>query len=156
MIVYRKLTLKEKEQEPNMKYKLLEDYIFTFCWFGKTYTKSLYKGMLSDGATGARDLGAKETGWRKQWSKLAAWLMRTTSDTRTAAWYVHDGFCNDGCWDCGTRVPNVVASLLMSIILFRDGYKREAFTWFFATLFGGGGKCRENGMLRVRRNIAKD
>jgi len=133
------------------KYKLLFVHLFTFCWFGKIYTLTLPDAMLSDGATGVRDLGAIEPGWRGWWAKLMRKIFRTTSTFRTWAWYVHDRLCETGCWDCGTKIPNIVASGILSILLWKDGYYKEAFTWFFGTLFGArDSECYANGIFRVK------
>jgi len=133
-----------------MKYELLEKYSYYSNTFNRTITIPV--GRLSDGATGARDLGAVEKGWRKYWSKLIRLLLHSKSKKRTAAWFVHDELCLTGCWDDGTKISNFVCSTVLSIILYYDGYTKEAITWWFATFFGGGGKARENGMLWVKKN----
>ena len=77
-------------------YILDEDYVY----YSKRYnrTKSLTKGMWSDGATGFVDLGADNV-----WSRLFAWLRNRVhhlkGNVKTAWFFVHDAFCEDLMWD---------------------------------------------------------
>ena len=135
------------------RYKLNADYIFVFCIFGGTYTKTLKAGMVSDGATWVRDLGASETGWRELWSGFMARVMHTKSHVKTAGWFVHDAFCVEPSWDCGTRITNITASFVLATILLKDGYKRESVSWFLGTLFFGGKEIvAQNGRFTVKKD----
>ncbi len=132
-----------------MRYELLEKYVYYSRMFNRTIT--IPKGRKSDGATSARDLGANESGWRGWWSKAIGQFLHSPKGVRTAAWFVHDELCLTGRWDDGTKISNFICSTVLSVILYYDGYKKEAVTWWFATFFGGGGKARENGMLWVKK-----
>jgi hypothetical protein len=136
-----------------MRYELTEEYVYFSGMFNRTIT--IPKGRKSDGATSARDLGIKESGWRKYWAVgvewvLARYLKYKSSKKKTASWFVHDELCIKGCWDDGTRISNFVASTVLSVILHYDGYTLEAITWFFATLLFGGGEARKNGIFWVK------
>lgn len=109
------------------------------------------EGRLSDGATGARDLGAEETGWRKYWSKLVASLMGSPTEVVTCAWFIHDEVCLTGKLADGRKISNLVASSIIAVQLLIDGYKIEPFTWGVFTFLGGGGEARENGMLWLKK-----
>lgn len=144
-IIYYKI----KDDPDGMRYQLAKEFKYYSRLFNRTIT--IPKGRKSDGATGARDLGAIETGWRGWWSKAIGKLMHSPEGNRTAAWFVHDELCITGCWDDGTKISNFVCSTVLSVILYSDGYKRESISWWFATFFKGGGKARENGMLWVKK-----
>jgi len=150
IIHYEKLS---EEDENGMKYVLLTDWFEFVPFLG--YRINIPKGRKSDGATWARDLGAIEKGWRKYWSRLMGWLFGSPINSRTSAWWSHDEICITGTvtnWQ-GDRIKisNFFASLILSIILFRDGYKKECIPWFFATFFGGGGECKKNGWFKVSK-----
>lgn len=146
MIKYSKL-----ENDPDgYRWVLNEDYEY----YSETFnsTKTLKKGMKSDGATSVRDLGAPEEGWRKYWAALVSfmlkyflgkWVTNRVTNRVTAAWYVHDAFCNDPYWDDGRPVSNFIASTILSCILYTDGYKVEAILWWFGTFFFGGKKIKK-------------
>lgn len=131
------------------KYILDEDYVYYSRTFNRT--KTLKKGMKSDGATGVRDVGAEETGWRKLWAKFIVWFLNTqfgyklslVTGKLTAAWYVHDGFCEDPYWDDGTPVSNFIASCILAAILYTDLYRVEAYLWWVGTFFFGGELIKE-------------
>ena len=93
--------------------------------FNKTVT--VLKGYKSDGATGAMDI----------WSE---------------SWWVHDVLCARGTWDDGTPVTNWQASQVLQDILKQEGRWFRSKYWFWATWLFGGGKARDNGMIRLRSN----
>ena len=148
-------TIKYKRiyNDPNgMRYELLDDHTCIVPYLG--YIIPLKKGMKSDGATMARDLGATETGWRKYWAKFIGGITNKVNKLLdngiTDAWYGHDDICNTGMIG-GRRVSNFTASLCLSLLLWKDGYRAEAFTWFLPTFIGGGGEAKKNGMFRVKK-----
>jgi len=111
-------------------------------------TKTVPAGRTSDGSTGG-------------------------FDTVSRYWWIHDELCNDGTWDDGTPLTNWQCSQVLQDILDEerrlqrnpptDGkitskvsfWRAEFNAWFaskyrfWATFAIGGGKCRENGMLRL-------
>jgi hypothetical protein len=111
------------------KYKALNTVSLISSRFHKQVT--VPKGYKSDGATNA-------------------------IDRDTDAWGFHDVLCDRGTWDDGTPVCNLDASLLLFDVLWRDGYRRIAFRWFFATFLFGGGKARKNGLWRVNVKKTED
>lgn len=136
-----------------MKYILDEDYVYKSSLFNRT--KTLKKGMMSDGATWARDLGA--LCWKK-WYKVEFWIfiirkiLNIIMRKKTAAWFVHDDFCEDPFWDDGYPVTNIVASMIICMILHTDGYRMEAYTWFFPTFLCGGEEIKKvNGWIWIRK-----
>lgn len=134
-----------------MRYEWLKDERFYIPLFNRHIT--IKAGDKSDGATFARDLGAKENGWRKLWALFVTLVIykvfRQLCNKLTLAWWLHDILCYDGCFDDGYRISNFVCSMVVSIQLHKDGYKVESYAWFFATFIGGGGEARKNGMLWV-------
>lgn len=103
------------------KYRLNQDIVY----FSPQYQKQVtVKAGIYDGATGATDLNS-------------------------AAWYVHDQLCNTGQWDDGTKLSNWQCSQVLQDILKAEDRWFRARTWFWATWLFGGGKARENGMLRT-------
>ena len=81
--------------------------------------------MLSDGATGAKDLAG------------------------SLSWWVHDKLCDRCTWNDGTRISNWQASIVASDILRLEGHKIRRFTWKYATFLLGGWKIkRRNGWIR--------
>lgn len=135
-----------------MKYILDEDYVFKSKLFNREHI--LKKGMKSDGATGAIDLGAIDLGG---WSWIIPILKRIRIFTkylnkkRTAAWWVHDDFCNTGQWSDGTPITNFIASTIVAVILYKDGYWLESYLWWFATFLFGGGQARKNGLIWLKK-----
>ena len=93
---------------------------------GKSIT--VPKDYPSDGATGALDVCEK-------------------------AWFVHDVACDRGTWDDGTPITNWEASQVISDIL-KYECKRwfRTHTWFWATFLFGGGKARDNGLFKLKKN----
>lgn len=69
------------------------------------------------------------------------------------AFFVHDRGCETGLWDDGSKMCNLELSFVYYDILRFYGVP-----WticadrFVGTLLGGGGKARENGLLRVKKN----
>lgn len=104
-------------------YEVLEDYTYISTTYG--HSLLIEKGFYSDGATCARDL------------------------ENTDAWLIHDHICRYGEWSDGTKIVNWVASGVLADELWKDGYRWEAFWWFWATYFRGGGAARINGMRRL-------
>lgn len=98
-----------------------------FVFYSPRYNRHLTipKGMYSDGATCARNL------------------------KNTDAWLVHDHICRYAVWDDGTKIDNWTASTVLADELWSDGYKIEAFTWWWGTYLFGGGAARKNGMRRI-------
>jgi len=94
-------------------------------WYSKMFNRylTLKDRMYSDGATSARDL------------------------KHTDSWLLHDHACRYGQWDDGTLISNFVASTILAVELFKDGYRKESFFWWWATFLKGGGQARENGMF---------
>jgi hypothetical protein len=143
------------------RWVLDEDYVY----YSKTFnrTKTLKKGMKSDGATFVRDLGAPENGWRKYWAMLISWLLKNylgkwvvnyVTNKTTAAWFVHDAFCVDPYWDDEYPVSNFIASTILSCILYTDGYKIESILWWWGTfLFGGKNIKNQVGWLYVKETV---
>ena len=126
--------------------------------------------MLSDGATGVRDLGAPEKGWRKYWAiavkwamdrYLGEWIRNRVTNKKTDGWYLHDGFCDFPYWDaqlpivcpsCGEviqegrppePVSNFIASTILACRLYDDGYIIESFVWWWGTFLLGGKTIKE-------------
>ena len=79
----------------------------------------------SDGATGALDISSK-------------------------GWWVHDVLCATGTFDDKTKCSNWQASMILRDILNSEGRWFRKYSWFIMTFLFGGGKCRENGMFKVR------
>lgn len=144
-IKYHKLT----DNPDGFRYILEEDYIYYSRTFNRT--KTLKAGMLSDGATGVSDLGAKEEGWRKYWCIFIRWLFNTyfgdyiklNWDIVTASWWVHDAFCEDPFWDDGTPISNFIASTIFACILYVDGYRVRAIPYWWGTFLFGGQKIKQ-------------
>ena len=109
----------------------------TYVYYSTRYKKSvtIEKGSLSDGATGARDVGAKR--YRKLGDKLSA------------CFWVHDELCVTGKWDDGTKVSNFQASTVLCDILKADGYWFRGRSWWLPTFLFGGGAARDNGMFKA-------
>lgn len=125
---YRSLTAAEIEfhfQNTGKRFKwiLLE----TFERYSERYKRWIRcdKGMLSDGATGAFDIVS-------------------------AAWWLHDQVCNTGKWKDGTRLTNWQASQVLQDELRAEGRYSRSKYWFWSTFFVGGGKARDNGMVKLR------
>lgn len=86
---------------------------------------TMEKGFYSDGATRAKDVASDAWGW-------------------------HDHICRYAVWDDGTPIDNWTASTVLADILWEDGFKIRAITWWWATYLFGGGAARDNGMRRVK------
>ncbi len=105
---YKKI---DSYENAGMKYRLLESHSYYSKQFGKFV--HLKAGMLSDGATGARDLP-------KSWS-----------------WWVHDKLCIDSKWADGSPCSALDASSVLYDILDEEGHNIRKFTWKWITfLFG--------------------
>lgn len=132
-----------------MKYEMLMDVEVLVPLL--QYKFMLAKGDRSDGASGARDLGVKEIGWRGWWAKLINRALKTTNSGLTYAWWVHDQLCETGLLPNGQKCSVFLASLICSLLLWKDGYKKESIMWFIPTMRFGGGKCRDNGMFWIKK-----
>ena len=127
-------------------YILDEDYVY----YSKRYnrTKSLYKGMWSDGATGFVDLNSDNF-----LARIFSWfrnrIHHMEGNVKTAWFYVHDAFCNDGLWDDGTPVDNWTASTVAGDILWKAGWRFWSVPIWWATYLFGGGEAKKNGWRRV-------
>jgi len=107
------------------KYKALNAVRYRSPRFNQYVT--VPKGYKSDGATGAVDL-------------------------ETDAWGFHDVLCDRGTWDDGAELSNFTASIVLFDVLRRDGISlRRSLGWLFMTLWKGGGKCRENGLWKLKK-----
>ncbi len=104
-------------------YTVTEEYTY----YAKRYNRRLTipKGFKSDGATGVPDID-------------------------TDGWLIHDWICDVGLWDDGTKIDNWTASTVFGDILWRDGFKIYSVLWWIGTFAFGGGKARENGLMRVQ------
>lgn len=137
-IKYSKLP---QPRSDGMKYILDEDYVVYLPLFNRS--KTLKKGMMSDGATGVRDLGMGPW-WIKLIVALLSKIYQWFPKGKTDAWYLHDGFCqkDEFCtgpyFDDGFPVTNFVASTILATRLHRDKYWIESYTWWLGTLVGGG------------------
>jgi hypothetical protein len=114
-----------------ISYMLNEAFTYHSERYGKDVT--CFPGMLSDGATGAFDISSR-------------------------SWWVHDKLCDTGLFDDGTKCSNWQASQILQDILVEEsphGFWQKATSgrwwqsryWFWATLVGGGGEARKNGMF---------
>lgn len=138
------------DQPDGRKYEMLMNVIVVVPLL--KYVFMLAKGDRSDGASGARDLGVKESGWRGWWARLVNRILKTTNSGLTYAWWVHDQICETGLLPNGQKCSVFLASLICSLLLWKDGYKKEAIMWFIPTMRFGGGKCRANGMFWVKES----
>lgn len=113
------------DNDLDYKYECTEDYTY----YSKRYQRyvTVNAGELSDGASGAWDIP-------------------------TDAWWIHDVLCKTGQWDCGVKLSNWDASTVLGDILWFDGFHFRSVYWWWATFLFGGGKCRENGLWRVRES----
>jgi hypothetical protein len=100
-----------------------------FIYHSKRYDKDVTvpKGEPSDGATFAPDIYSR-------------------------SWKVHDVLCKTGMWDDGTKCTNWQASMVLAAILWREKQWLRTPSWFFFTFTCGGGKARENGMFKLRKD----
>ena len=98
-----------------------------FVYYSKRYQEfvTVPKGYKSDGATGAIDISSK-------------------------GWWVHDVLCDTGRFDSGKKCTNWQASKVLSDILKEEGRWFRKHTWLWATFLFGGGKARENGMVKLK------
>lgn len=137
-----------KNDQNGMRYQRLTELVYYSDMFNRSIT--IPAGRKSDGATGARDLGVKETGWRGLWARGVQYVLKSYGSVETEAWWVHDELCNTGCWDDKTRISNFICSTVLAVILYKDGYRKESIYWWFATFLLGGGKARKNGLLWIK------
>ena len=72
-------------------------------------------------------------------------------DIYSDAWWVHDKVCDTGVFEDGTPCTNWQASMILSDILKSEGRWARQHYWFWATFLFGGGKCRENGMFKLKK-----
>lgn len=143
------VTWKRLYNDPDgMRYERLRELL---------YYSSMFKGFIlipvgrkSDGATGARDLGVVETGWRGLWAKFVQYVLKSYGSAETDAWWIHDELCLKGKWRDGRKISNFICSTVLAVQLRKDGYPKEAIYWWFATFLLGGGKARKNGLLWVK------
>lgn len=143
------ITWKRLFNDPDeMKYERLVELVLHSGIFNRDTTTPV--GEKSDGATGARDLGVIEPGWRGWWARFVQFVLKSYGMIETEAWWGHDRLCKKGCFDDGEPISNFMCSTALSCWLYNDGYKKEAIYWWFATFFFGGGQARKNGMLWVR------
>ena len=71
------------------------------------------------------------------------------SDIYSDSWWVHDLLCDRGTFDDGTPCTNIQASMILRDILLSEGRYIRAAYWSFFTFLFGGGRCRDNGMLKT-------
>jgi len=109
----------------NTGYILLEE----FAYFSHRYEKWIFAhlGEEFDGATGAIDICPP-------------------------AWIAHDVLCRDGKFADGTPCSNWQASRVLTDILKEKGHWVRRYTWLWATFLFGGGKARDNGMIKVNKD----
>jgi hypothetical protein len=87
-------------------YRLLSDVQYISHRFNKT--KTLPKGYVSDGATGAEDIVSK-------------------------SWFVHDKLCEDMKWDDGSYCSPLQSSYVLHDILMKENRWVRAKVWFLFT-----------------------
>lgn len=141
------ITWERVRGDAKYKYERLTELVYYSPMFNRTIT--VPAGRKSDGATGARDLGVTETGWRKWWDVVVRYILKSYGSVETEAWWIHDELCLNGCWDDGHKISNFVCSTVLAVVLHGDGYTKEAIYWWFATFLFGGGQARKNGLLWV-------
>jgi len=71
-------------------------------------------------------------------------------DIYSDSWWVHDGICDDGIWDDGTRITNWQASMVLRDILISEKRYIRSWRWFWATFLFGGGEARKNGIFKLK------
>ncbi|MFT5728759.1 MAG: hypothetical protein ACI8PB_002915 [Desulforhopalus sp.] len=148
-------TWKRLHNDPEgMKYQRLTELVYYSSMFNRYIT--IPAGRKSDGATGARDLGVKESGWRGVWAKFVQNILKSYGNVETEAWWVHDELCLTGAWDDGTKISNFICSTVVAVELQKDGYTKEAIYWWFATFLFGGGKARNNGLLWIKKKDSNE
>lgn len=137
-----------------MKYILNEDYVYRSTLFNRTKTSK--KGMMSDGATGAFDLGALGFG-KWNWLLMVIKCLRMVLPKKwlpirlNPSFFTHDTICNDPFWDDGYPITNIVASMIVCMINHTHGYWLESYTWFFPTFFFGGKYIKQvNGWIWIK------
>lgn len=110
-----------------VKFKKPYVALMPFSYYSKRYGKHVHipQGMDSDGATGAWDI-------------------------TSLGWWVHDRLCNTGQWGDGTRCTNWQASMVLFDILRSEGRWWRDHWWLWSTFLFGGGKCRKNGLFRLK------
>ncbi len=72
-------------------------------------------------------------------------------DIFSIGWFVHDKLCDTGKWDSGKRLTNWQASRVLSDILWQEKRYFRAGYWLLATFLFGGGKARENGLFKLKK-----
>ena len=116
--------LRIPETKEGMKFQYLSpDYTYHSDRYNKDVT--VYRGMMSDGASGALD--------------IYSW-----------GWWIHDALCNRGTWDDGTKLSNWQASRVLADVLKEEGRWARSIYWLWATFLFGGGEARDNGMFKVK------
>jgi len=97
-------------------------------YFSRRYGKTVIvpKGYESDGASGP------------------------AIDIPSTGWWIHDKLCDTGTFEDGTPCTNWQASMVLRDVLRAEGRGIRKVTWFWSTLFFGGGKARENGIFRLK------
>jgi len=107
----------DPDKNDGMKYVLLE----SLSYYSKRYKKwvHLMAGMLSDGATGAKDL------------------------PKSLSWWVHDKLTGETTWADGTPCTNWQASQVLSDILDEEGREIRKWTWKWMTFLFGGKKIKK-------------
>ena len=95
--------------------------------------------------------------WCHRYGKFILLKSGDTSDGATGAfdivscgWWVHDKLCKEGKWSDGTPLTNYQCSQVLYDILWSEGRYFRALYWKWSTFLLGGGKARENGMLRLK------
>jgi len=72
------------------------------------------------------------------------------SDIYSDSWWVHDKLCDTGVFEDGTPCTNLQASMILRDILLNEGRYVRGIYWMWMTFAFGGGKCRENGMFKLK------
>lgn len=100
----------------------------TLYYFSTRYRKwiTVYKGEVSDGATGAFDIASD-------------------------AWWVHDKICARGTWDDGTPITPLQGATVLGDILYSEGRIFRSMYWKVFTYLFGCHKLRENGRWLWRK-----
>lgn len=150
MIEYKRIF-----DNPPFQYECLTKYEAHIDLFNRYVI--IEKGDLSDGATGARDLGAPDVSrFKRLWYDIVDYFLEEDSKRCTDGWWIHDNLCENGCFADGYRVSNLMASLVLAHRLWTQGYPRSSIYWFWATFLYGfmpgcKHKAKKNGLIIVRR-----
>ena len=96
--------------------------------------------------------------YSKRYGKWISWGDRYPSDGVTGFididsffWKVHDVLCNRGEFDDRTPITNWQCSMIARDILMEEGHKYYSIIVMRVTLFGGGGRVRENGLFWLNK-----